>query len=99
MAQLCHGRLLSLAGLELELGAASRRDVARDALHADRLALLHDQPGADLQRHAPAVLGDDHELVDDGKARDDLTDDPQLQKAVDFLKTQKQQGGKSVKAG
>jgi carboxyl-terminal processing protease len=30
---------------------------------------------------------------------DDLTDDPQLQKAVDFLKTHKQQGGKSVTAG
>jgi carboxyl-terminal processing protease len=30
---------------------------------------------------------------------DDLADDPQLQKAVDFLKTHKQQGGKSVKAG
>jgi carboxyl-terminal processing protease len=30
---------------------------------------------------------------------DDLSDDPQLQKAVDFLKTHKQQGGKSVKAG
>jgi hypothetical protein len=30
---------------------------------------------------------------------DDLTEDPQLQKAVDFLKTHKQQGGKSVKAG
>jgi carboxyl-terminal processing protease len=30
---------------------------------------------------------------------DDLSDDPQLQKAVDFLKTYKQQGGKSVKAG
>jgi len=30
---------------------------------------------------------------------DDLSDDPQLQKAVDFLKTRGQQGGKSVKAG
>lgn len=30
---------------------------------------------------------------------DDLTDDPQLQKAVDFLKNQVQQGGKAVKAG
>jgi carboxyl-terminal processing protease len=30
---------------------------------------------------------------------DDLSDDPQLQKAVDFLKARKQQGGKSVKAG
>jgi hypothetical protein len=30
---------------------------------------------------------------------DDLSDDPQLQKAVDFLKTYKPQGGKSVKAG
>ena len=30
---------------------------------------------------------------------DDLSDDPQLQKAVDFLKTQGQKGGTSVKAG
>jgi len=30
---------------------------------------------------------------------DDLSDDPQLQKAVDFLKTQPQKDGKSVKAG
>jgi carboxyl-terminal processing protease len=30
---------------------------------------------------------------------DDLADDPQLQKAVEFLKTQKPQNGKSVKAG
>jgi carboxyl-terminal processing protease len=30
---------------------------------------------------------------------DDLSDDPQLQKAVDFLKTRGQQGGKSVKRG
>jgi len=30
---------------------------------------------------------------------DDLSDDPQLQKAVDFLKTQVQKDGKSVKAG
>ncbi|MGE3540867.1 MAG: S41 family peptidase [Candidatus Tectimicrobiota bacterium] len=30
---------------------------------------------------------------------DDLSDDPQLQKAVDFLKNQVQQGGKAVKAG
>jgi carboxyl-terminal processing protease len=30
---------------------------------------------------------------------DDLSDDPQLQKAVDFLKTQGQKDGKSVKAG
>jgi len=30
---------------------------------------------------------------------DDLSDDPQLQKAVDFLKTRGQQGGKSVKKG
>src|SRR5256712_1936437 len=30
---------------------------------------------------------------------DDLSDDPQLQKAVDFLKTQVQKNGKSVKAG
>src|SRR5256712_10841216 len=30
---------------------------------------------------------------------DDLSDDPQLLKAVDFLKTHKQQNGKSVKAG
>jgi carboxyl-terminal processing protease len=30
---------------------------------------------------------------------DDLSDDPQLQKAVDFLKTQPQKNGKSVKAG
>lgn len=30
---------------------------------------------------------------------DDLADDPQLQKAVDFLKTQVKEGGKSVKAG
>src|SRR5438105_10909027 len=30
---------------------------------------------------------------------DDLSDDPQLLKAVDFLKARKQQGGKSVKAG
>ena len=30
---------------------------------------------------------------------DDLSDDPQLQKAVDFLKTQIQKGGASVKAG
>src|SRR5262245_60399254 len=30
---------------------------------------------------------------------DDLSDDPQLQKAIDFLKTRGQQGGKSVKRG
>jgi C-terminal processing protease CtpA/Prc len=30
---------------------------------------------------------------------DDLSDDLQLQKAVDFLKQQVKQGGKSVKAG
>ena len=30
---------------------------------------------------------------------DDLSDDPQLQQAVDFLKAQVKQGGKSVKAG
>lgn len=30
---------------------------------------------------------------------DDLSEDPQLQKAVDFLKNQVQQGGKAVKAG
>ena len=30
---------------------------------------------------------------------DDLSDDPQLQKAIDFLKTQVQKDGKSVKAG
>jgi len=30
---------------------------------------------------------------------DDLSDDPQVQKAIDFLKTRGQQGGKSVKRG
>ena len=30
---------------------------------------------------------------------DDLSDDPQLQKAIDVLKLQVKQGGKSVKAG
>ena len=38
-------------------------DVAAEALHPCRLAVAADEPAADLQRHASAVLGHDLELV------------------------------------
>src|SRR5438067_753978 len=47
-------------------------DVARDALHAHRLAVAQHEPRAHLERHAVAVPGDDIQLVDRRAAGHDL---------------------------
>jgi hypothetical protein len=58
--------------LERRLGALALRDVAGDAVHADRAAVVEDDPCAHLELDAVTVLRDDLELVERRRAAGDL---------------------------
>ena len=61
--------------LQRRLGLPALGDVAADALHRSGCRSLRHPPGAHLKRDPTAALGDDLELIDEGRFRGDLAGD------------------------